>query len=65
MQKAWAAHLMVAILNTFSYFFIEKTVTQFRLVWKNQLYIISISRGAHQEETSIVFWLPAQLSQNH
>ena len=48
-----------------SYIFTEKSVTQFRLVWKNQLYTSSISVGAHQEKTSLVFWLHAPISQNH
>ena len=53
--KTWAAHLMGAVLNTCSYIFTEKSVTQFWLVWKNQFYISSISTGSRQEKTSLVF----------
>ena len=51
---------MRAVLNTCNDFFMEKIVTQSRLVLKTQLYPSSVTLGADQEETSLVFWFPTK-----
>ena len=47
---------MRAVLNTCNDFFMEKIVT----LLKTQLYPSSVTLGADQEETSLVFWFPTK-----
>ena len=54
---------MLAVLNNYSDFFMEKIVTQSRRVLETQFYPSSIPLGAHQEETSLDFYFP--LNQSH
>ena len=61
--KTWYTHLMQAVLNNYSDFFIEKIVIQFWLVLETQFYLSPIPLEAHQEETTLYFYFP--LNQSH
>ena len=54
---------MQALLSYCSDFFMEKIVTQSRLVLETQFYLRSIPLGAHHKKTSLDHYFP--LNQNH
>ena len=54
---------MQAVLNNYSDFFMEKIVTQSRLVLESQFYPSSIPLGAHQQETDLDFYF--SINQSH